>query len=85
MTKYALRDVKVITVPTRLPQFSGQFLSDSGMRAAVSSDYVLLKKHFPFGDAPFAVAIENGRQKAALRQFDDREPAGELRKLGFIE
>jgi len=85
MTKYALRDVKVITVPTRLPQFSGQFLSDSGMRAAVSSDYELLKKHFPFGDAPFAVAIEHGRQKAALRQFDDREPAGELRKLGFIE
>jgi hypothetical protein len=31
------------------------------------------------------VALENGRQKAALAIFDDKQPAATLRELGFIE
>jgi uncharacterized membrane protein YphA (DoxX/SURF4 family) len=85
MGKYSWMDVTVISVPSRLPQFSGQFLTDAGLKSLVSSDYALLKKHFPHGDPPYAVAIEHGRQKAAMRQFDGKEPAAELRKIGFVD
>ena len=30
-----------------------------------------------------SVALENGREKAALSQFDGDEPAATLKKLGF--
>jgi hypothetical protein len=50
----------------------------------VSNDLALLKETFPFGDAPYAVAIENGRQKLSLAHFDDQQPATELRRADFI-
>lgn len=76
---------KVIAIPTRVPQFAQGFLNDTGFQAPISSDLELLKKTFPFGDAPYAVAIENGRQKAAMAIFDERQPTESLREIGFIE
>lgn len=76
---------KVIAIPTRMPQFAQGFLNDTGLKAPLSSDVDLLKQTFPFGDPPYAVAIENGRQKAAMAIFDERQPAETLRQIGFIE
>lgn len=76
---------KVIAIPTRVPQFAQGFLNDTGLKAPLSNDVDLLKQTFPFGDPPYAVAIENGRQKAAMAIFDERQPAETLRQIGFIE
>jgi uncharacterized membrane protein YphA (DoxX/SURF4 family) len=84
MAKHNWDGTKVIAVPTRVPQFSREFLTSTGLRAAVSEDYELLKTVFPFVSAPYAVAIEHGRQKASLTRFDEQEPESTLRKLSFI-
>jgi len=84
MSKHAWQ-AKVVAVPTRVPQFAQGFLNDTGLNAPISSDVELLKKTFPFGDPPYAVALENGRQKAAFAIFDDRQPTAALKEIGFIE
>jgi uncharacterized membrane protein YphA (DoxX/SURF4 family) len=75
----------VIAVPTINPQFAPGFLQDTGLKARLTPDHDKLKEAFPFGDAPFAVAVENGRQVASFRSFEEGEPANTLRKIGFIE
>ncbi len=86
MAKYTWRDVKVIGQPTVNPQFAKPFLNDTGLKVdGVASDLPLLKQTFPFTAGPFAVALENGRQKGAINNFDEEEPGPSLRKLGFIE
>lgn len=77
--------VKVVGVPTAQPQFAASFMTDTGLKAPVSNDLQLLKKAFPFGDAPYAVAVENGRQKQSFAIFEGDEPVATLRKIGFIE
>jgi hypothetical protein len=64
-------------------QFAGQFLKDTGFGAKVSNQTDELKKVFPFGDPPFLVLIENGRQKAAINRFDEPEFTEGLLKSGF--
>lgn len=76
---------KVIAIPTRVPQFAESFLNDTGLRAPISHDLDLLKRSFQVGDAPYAIAIENGRQKAAIAIFDEHRPTETLRAIGFIE
>ncbi len=53
--------------------------------AGNSPEHDALKKLFPFGDPPYAVALGHGRQKAAWSRFDEAEPEASLRQLGFIE
>lgn len=84
MSKYNWGDTKVIAVPTAQPQFTNQFLKDTGLRAMVSHDLASLRQVFSFVSGPYAVAIENGRQKAALTLFEGREPETTLRALGFV-
>lgn len=84
-SRHKWKDVQIIGIPTRVPQFGDQFLAGTQMKAKLTGDLDLLKKTFPFGDPPYAVALENGRQKAALAIFDDKQPAATLRELGFIE
>jgi uncharacterized membrane protein YphA (DoxX/SURF4 family) len=84
MSKMNWGDTKIIGVPTEQPQFAGQFLQDTGLKAAVSNDLQVLKKTFPFVNAPAAVALVNGREKAMLTQFDANEPEATLKKLEFI-
>ncbi len=85
MSKLTWKDVRVIALPTRQKQFAAAFLHDTGLRAKTSSEAESLKKVFPFGDPPYAVALENGREKAPVPHFDDNEPAETLRKLNFVE
>ena len=44
-----------------------------------------LKAVFPYAGVPAGVAIENGRQKAALTKFDGEEPGATLKQLKLIE
>src|SRR6185369_15650407 len=66
MSKHNWKDTKVIAIPTRVPQFAAEFLKSTKLQAGTSNDLELLKKTFSFGDPPYGVALENGRQKAAL-------------------
>ncbi len=79
------KGVRLIAVPTRMPQFAQNFLNDTGLKAELSSDVDLLKSTFPFGDPPFAVLLENGRQQSSVIVFDEKQPADTLRQLDFIE
>jgi uncharacterized membrane protein YphA (DoxX/SURF4 family) len=84
MAKMNWGDTKVIGVPTEQVQFAGQFLQDTGLKAGVSNDLEVLKKTFPFVNAPAAVALVNGREKAMITQFEGGEPEATLKKLDFI-
>lgn len=76
---------KVIGVATAQPRFAPGFLQDTGLKADLSTDVDTLRKVFPFVNAPFGVAIENGRQKQSFLYFEGDEPRASLKKLGFIE
>ena len=84
MSKMNWGDTKLIGVPVEQPQFAGQFLQDTGLKAGVSNDLEILKKTFPFVNAPAGVALVNGRQKAMLTEFEGAEPEATLKKLQFI-
>lgn len=75
---------RVIAVPTQLPQFGREFLDATGLNALLTTDTDLLRKTFPFTDVPYAVAIENGYQRAPFTHFEGPELAASLRRLGFI-
>lgn len=84
MSKLNWGDTKIVIVATAQPQFAEGFLRDTGLKAGISPDLALLRKTFPFTSPPAAVALENGREKAALTQFEGDEPAATLRRLGLI-
>ena len=75
----------MVAVPVEMPQFAGQFLAETGLKAVVTSDFEVLKRSFGYTAYPFGVAIDNGREKAPLRRFDGTEPAATLRRLGFVK
>ncbi|HET8550429.1 MAG TPA: MauE/DoxX family redox-associated membrane protein [Bryobacteraceae bacterium] len=87
MAAYRWADVRLIGVPTAvpMPQMPRAFLNNTGFNAGLSNDLAVLKKAFPFEVAPYLVAIENGRQRAATANFDGEEPRATLRKLRFTE
>lgn len=82
-------DVVRIGLPVSYPQFAAAFMRDTHFDAKNSSDFEMLKKLFPFGDPPYGVALENGRELGPVSHFDDSdsgaEPRESLKKLGFIE
>ena len=84
MSKMNWGDTRIVAVPINVPQFAQGFLDDTHLNAALSNDLPRLKKIFPYVNAPAGVALVNGREKMALTQFDDPEPADTLKKLGFI-
>ncbi|HUQ91629.1 MAG TPA: MauE/DoxX family redox-associated membrane protein [Bryobacteraceae bacterium] len=85
MAKHNWKDTTVIGIATRQPQFAAEFMQSTKLKGGVSPDVDLLKGTFPFGDPPYGVALEHGRQKAAFPIFDKNEPEASLRKLGFID
>ncbi len=85
MSGYAWKETRVIVVPTVRQQFAQEFLKSSGLGALITGDVEELRKVFSFGDPPYAVALQNGRQEAAFISFDDSEPRTTLAKLGYIE
>jgi len=84
LARFDWRDVRIIGVPTAQPQFGPFFMDHTGLGAPVSNDLALLRKTFHFANAPYAVAIENGRQREALTDFDPQPLAQSLRAIGFI-
>ena len=85
MKDYTWKDVKVLAVATRVPHFAGQFLKDTGLKALLIAEVADLRARFKFTDPPYAVLLEHGRQKHAFMQFDDAQPHGKLKELGFLE
>jgi len=86
MSKYAWKsEVKVLAIPTVNPQWAGSFLKDTGLQALVSKDVKPLREVFPFTDPPYGIALEGGRQVAALPFFDEKEPVTVLRTLGWVQ
>lgn len=83
MSKLNFAGTTTIAVPTEVKQFAGQFLKDTKFEAKVTNETDMLKKVFPFGDPPFLVLIENGRQKAAINKFDEPEFTQRLIDSGF--
>ncbi len=84
MANYNWKDTTIISVATAQPQFAREFIQTTGLRGLISTDAELLRKTYSFLDPPYAVALENGRQRAALLRFDREQPEAELRKLGFV-
>jgi len=84
MAKYSWRGVKIVGVPTEEPQFAQYFMDNTGLHGLVSNDLALLKKAFHFTATPYAVAVENGREKAGISDFDTQHLAARLREIGFV-
>jgi uncharacterized membrane protein YphA (DoxX/SURF4 family) len=84
MSKMHWGDTQVVGVPISQVQFATQFMQDTGFHMAITTDRDKLKAVFPYAGVPAGVAIENGRQKAALVKFDGEEPAATLKQLGLI-
>jgi uncharacterized membrane protein YphA (DoxX/SURF4 family) len=84
MSKMHWGDTRVVGVPISQPQFATQFMQDTGFHMAITTDRDKLKEVFPYAGVPAGVAIEDGRQKAALVKFDGEEPAATLKQLGLI-
>ncbi|HWB85257.1 MAG TPA: MauE/DoxX family redox-associated membrane protein [Bryobacteraceae bacterium] len=85
MSHYNWGDTTVVAVPIEEPQVAPQFLKDTGLTAVLSNDLQKLKKVFPYVSVPAGIALQKGREKAALTKFEDQEPGATLKKLGFIE
>ena len=84
MSKMHWGDTRVVGVPISQGQFATQFIEDTGFHMAIPTDRDKLKEVFPYAGVPAGVAIENGRQKAALVKFDGEEPAASLKRFGLI-
>jgi hypothetical protein len=77
---------KVVAIPVTTPRYGAMFLKETGLKASLSNDVDKLKAVFPYTAVPAGVALEDGRERAALTQFEDeKEPAGTLRQLGFVK
>jgi len=80
------KDVTVIGIPMWDARIAPTFLKQSGLKALTSEDIDTIKKVFPFSDAPYGVALENGREKGPVTHYEDGgEPGNTLRKLGFVD
>jgi len=85
MSHYKWGETRIVAVPINVPQFAQGFLEDTHLKAVISNDHKQLKQIFPYVSAPAGVALVNGREKMALTQFEDNEPAATLKKIGFIQ
>jgi len=85
LAKHTWSGVKIYGLPSRVPQFGKYFMDSTGLKAGNSPEHDALKKLFPFGDPPYGILLEHGRQKASVLRFDESEPETSLRQLGYIE
>lgn len=76
---------RVVGVPVSQPRYAPQFMTDTGLKMAITTDHALLKQAFPYTAVPAAIALENGRQTAQLVRFEGDEPAATLKKLGLVQ
>jgi len=85
MSKYQWKDTTVIALPTENPQWAASFLHDTGLKALTSTDTEKLRRVFKFINVPYGVALDGGREKAVVQNFDASEPARTLRPLGYVQ
>ena len=79
-------DVQVVGVPTRVPQWAEAFMKDNNFKGVTTLDLAKLKSVFTFGDPPFGVALEGGRELGPVSHYEEGdEPRTTLKKLGFVE
>lgn len=76
-------DTKVVGVATEQPRFAQEFMESTGLKGGISRDVLLLRKSFSFVDPPAGVAIEDGRVKKILTQFEGDESIAALKNLRF--
>jgi uncharacterized membrane protein YphA (DoxX/SURF4 family) len=76
---------RVVGVPVSQPRYAPQFMSDTGLKMAITADHAKLKQIFPYTAVPAAIALENGRETAPLVRFEGEEPAATLKRLGLVE
>lgn len=86
MSKLNWGNTRVVGIPTANPQWAASFLHDTHLKADTSLELTKLKNAFKFGDAPFGVALDDGRVKETFtqQQFTPPQPAPELKQLGFV-
>lgn len=84
LAKLSWGGTQFVGVATEQPQFAQGFMQTTGLKGPVSTDIQILRKTFPFVDPPAGVALENGRERGMLTQFEGEEPAATLKKLGFV-
>jgi hypothetical protein len=75
----------VVGIPISQPQWAAQFMKDTAFHMDISTDFEKLKQVFPYTAVPAGVALESGREKAALVKFEAEEPEVSLRQLGFVK
>ena len=61
MSQYHWGDTKVVAIAIQQPQYAPQFLQDTGLRAAISTDLQKLKQVFPYTCAPAGVGTTISR------------------------
>jgi uncharacterized membrane protein YphA (DoxX/SURF4 family) len=84
MSQYAWGETKVVGIPVEQKQFGPAFLAETGLKAGLSPDFDQLKTIFAYTAYPFGVVLENGREKAAITQFEGEEPQATLKKFGLV-
>jgi uncharacterized membrane protein YphA (DoxX/SURF4 family) len=85
MSQFQWGDTRVVGIPISQPQWAAQFMKDTGFHMDISGDLEKLKRVFPYTAVPAGVALENGREKAALVKFENEEPGASLKQLGFVK
>ena len=84
MSGFEWGDTRVVAIPVEQSAYAEAFLKETGLKAVISSDFNRLKTIFGYTAYPFAVAVDSGRERAALTRFEDGEPRATLEHLGFI-
>jgi uncharacterized membrane protein YphA (DoxX/SURF4 family) len=85
MSTLSWGDTRVVAIPVEQAIFAEAFLKETGLNAVVTSDFEKLKQAFGYTAYPFGVAVESGREKAALTRFENDEPRATLKQLGFVQ
>ncbi len=84
MSAYDWGETRVVAIPVEQSAFAGAFLQETGLKAVITSDFERLKTIFGYTAYPFAVAVDSGRERAALTRFEGTEPEATLAQLGFV-
>jgi uncharacterized membrane protein YphA (DoxX/SURF4 family) len=84
MSQMDWADTRVIGLPVEFARYAPQFLTDSGLKAQLSSDFEKVRERFHYTSYPYGVAIEDGYQTGTLSHFEGEEPAATLKTLGLI-
>lgn len=77
---------RIVVVPIRESRFATAFLTDTGLRAAVSRDGEVLRRVFAFTEPPYAVAVKDGKAVARFNsgQMEDDSWYAALEALGYL-